>query len=577
MKRNLFALLSLLVLASMVLAACGGGAATEAPATEEPAPPPTEAPAATEAPTEAPAAPEFEGKSLMAADCDSTGIIKGVEATGQYEVTFTLCQPDPAFLSKIAFSVYGIYPEEWLEATAGAEGRTSEGLEKPIGTGPYMVSEWNRGESITFTANPNYWGDAPAAETLVFRWSTESAARLLELQSGTVDAIDNVGPEDFETVSNDANLKLMERPALNTFYIAMTNTFAPFDNQAVRQAIAKGIDRQRIVDTFYPPGSEVASHFTPCAIPNACVGDPWYEFDPETARAELAAAGFPDGFKTKLYYRDVVRGYLPQVSNVAQDIQAQLKENLNIDAEIVVMESGAFIEESSAGRLDGFYLLGWGADFPHVTNFLDYHFGAANPQFGNQSPTYTEILAQAAQIADVAEAAPLYEQANNAIREYVPMIPVAHGGSGTAWRADVTNPQASPLSNEVFYVSDPGGRDVFVWMQNAEPISLFCADETDGESLRACEQVVEALYSYEVNGTAVEPALAESCEPNDTLDVWVCTLRQGVTFHDGTTFDANDVVATFTMGLDASSPLHKGNTNVFEYYDYLWGLMNKPQ
>jgi ABC-type transport system substrate-binding protein len=356
----------------------------------------------------------------------------------------------------------------------------------------------------------------------------------------------------------------------------MTNTFEPFTNQAVRQAIAKGIDRQRIVDTFYPPGSEVASHFTPCAIPNACVGDAWYEFDPEAAREELAAAGFPDGFSTKLYYRDVVRGYLPQVGNVAQDIQAQLKQNLNIDAEIVVMESGAFIEESSAGRLDGFYLLGWGADFPHVTNFLDYHFGAANPQFGDQSPTYSDVLAEAAQIADTAEAEPLYVEANNAIREYVPMIPVAHGGSGTAWRADVTNPQASPLSNEVFFTSAPGDRDVFVWMQNAEPISLFCADETDGESLRACEQVVEALYSYEINGTAVEPALAESCEPNDALDVWTCTLRQGVTFHDGTTFDANDVVATFTMGLDAASPLHKGNTNVFEYYDYLWGLINKP-
>jgi ABC-type transport system substrate-binding protein len=555
----------------MVLAACGPAATEEPAMTEEPAAPATEAPA-TEAPATEPPAPAFEGKSLMAESCDKAGIIQGVEATGQYEVTFTLCQPDPAFLSKIAFSVYGIYPEEWIEATAGAEGRTSEGLEKPVGTGPYMVSEWARGESITFTANPNYWGDAAAAETLVFRWSTESAARLLELQSGTVDAIDNVGPTDFEVVSGDSSLVLKERPALNTFYIAMTNTFAPFDNQAVRQAIAKGIDRQRIVDTFYPPGSEVASHFTPCAIPNACVGDAWYDFDPEAARAELAAAGFPDGFKTKLYYRDVVRGYLPQVSNVAQ-----LKENLNIDAEIVVMESGAFIEESSAGRLDGFYLLGWGADFPHVTNFLDYHFGAANPQFGNQSPTYTDLLVQGAQIADPKEAEPIYVEANNAIREYVPMIPVAHGGSGTAWRADVTNPQASPLSNELFSVSDPGGRDVFVWMQNAEPISLFCADETDGESLRACEQVVEALYSYEVNGTAVEPALAESCEPNATLDVWVCTLRQGVTFHDGTTFDANDVVATFTMGLDAASPLHKGNTGVFEYYDYLWGLINKPE
>ncbi len=583
MKRNMFALFSLLVIASVLLAACGG-TATEAPV-EEPAPEATEAPA-TEAPAEEPTpVPDipiatFDGASLSvpAEECngDYIGEFQSIVATDANTVTFTLCRPDPAFLSKIAFSVYGIYPSEWLEATAADGSRTSEGLEKPVGTGPYMVSEWNRGESITFVANPDYWGQAPAADTLVFRWSSESAARLLELQSGTVDGIDNVGPTDFDVVRSDSNLTLMERPALNVFYIGITNTFAPFDNQEVRQAIAMGIDRQRIVDTFYPAGSEVASHFTPCAIPNACTGDAWYEFDVEAAKAKLAAAGYPDGFQTKLFYRDVVRGYLPQVSNVAQDIQAQLKENLNIDAEIVVMESGAFIEESSAGRLDGLYLLGWGADYPHITNFLDYHFGAANPQFGNQSPTYYELLAQGAQIADPAEAEPLYVEANNAIREYVPMIPVAHGGSGTAFRSDVTNPQASPLSNEVFYVSDPGGRDVFVWMQNAEPISMFCADETDGESLRACEQVVEALFSYSVNGTDVEPALAESCEPNEELTVWVCSLRQGVKFHDGSDFDATDVVATFNMGLNIASPSHAGNTNAWEYYDYLWGLMKKP-
>jgi ABC-type transport system substrate-binding protein len=59
--------------------------------------------------------------------------------------------------------------------------------------------------------------------------------------------------------------------------------------------------------------------------------------------------------------------------------------------------------------------------------------------------------------------------------------------------------------------------------------------------------------------------------------VWTCHLRQGVTFHDGSPLDANDVVATFTMGLDASSPLHQGNTNAWEYYAYLWtSLMNLP-
>jgi ABC-type transport system substrate-binding protein len=94
--------------------------------------------------------------------------------------------------------------------------------------------------------------------------------------------------------------------------------------------------------------------------------------------------------------------------------------------------------------------------------------------------------------------------------------------------------------------------------------------------LRACEQVLEALYSYEVDGTAVQPALATSCEPNADLTEYICKLREGVKFHDGSTLDANDVVVSWTAGLDASSPLHTGNTGAFEYYATLWGLMNVP-
>lgn len=567
MKRHtLFAVLSMLVIASLALAACG------TPATEAP----TEAPEPTAVP--APALP-YEVKPfsepmvLDAGNCDYGGAVRSVEAVDEFTVVFTLCGPDPAFLSKMGFSVFGIYPQEWLEWATLPENVEAR-LSAPVGTGPYMVDEWVRGESLTFTANPNYWGTPAKADTLVLRWSTESAARVLELQSGTVSGIDNPGPDDFAVIEADPNLVLQERPALNIFYIAMTNTFEPWDDVNVRKAIAMGIDRQRIVDTFYPRGSEVASHFTPCAIPNGCTGEEWYEFDPEAARQLLADAGFPDGFSTKLYYRDVVRGYLPEVSRVAEDIQAQLRDNLGIEAEIVVMESGAFIEESTAGRLDGLYLLGWGADYPHVTNFLDFHFGAANPQFGTPHPEIYEVLQEAAQIADPAEAEPLYVEANNAIKALVPMVPVAHGGNAAAYLATVDVPQASPLTEERFAFSSDGD-ETFVFMQNAEPISLFCADETDGESLRGCTQIMEGLYAYVVNDTALEPALAESCDPNEDLSVWTCQLRQGVLFHDGTPFDANDVVATFTMGLDASSPLHQGNTNAWEYYAYLWvALMN---
>ncbi len=584
-KHRTWALLAGLILVALMVAACGGAAAptaapapTEAPVAEPTAVPPTPEPEPTAAP-EPTATPEpepteapMELMSAAAADCDYGGILKEIAAEDEHTVRFSLCKPDPAFLSKAAFTAFAIQPKEYLEATGG----TGDLLARPIGTGPYVFDTWNRGESIVFKRNEDYWGEPAKAETLVFRWLTDGAGRLLELQSGTVDGIDNPSPDDFETIRGDSNLKLLERPALNTFYLGMTNTFEPFDDVVVRQAIAQGIDRQRIVDTFYPPGSEVASHFTPCSIPNACAGDEWYEFNPEAARQLLADAGFPDGFSTKLYYRDVVRGYLPEVGLVAQDIQAQLKENLNIDAEIVVMESGAFIAASSAGELDGLYMLGWGADYPHITNFLDYHFGQANVQFGDPFPEIYDLLVQGAQIADPAEAEPIYTDANNKIKELAPMVPIAHGGSATAYRADVEGAHSSPLGNEYMAVMQPGDRDTFVWMQNAEPISVFCGDETDGESLRACEQVTESLYAYEVGSTGVVPALAESCEPNADLTEYICTLRTGVKFHDGSDFDANDVVASWQLMWDASSPLHVGNTGAFEYFATLWGLMNVP-
>lgn len=574
MKANkFFGVLAVLMIASLVLAACQPAATPTTPPeppAQQPTTPPELPPA--EQPTTPPQA-GFEPMVYGLETCDNyNGIIKEIAALDELTVRFTLCVPDPAFESKAAFTAFAIQPKEWIEAAM----ENRQILEKPIGTGPYVLDSWKRGDSIIFKRFNDYWGEKAKTETLVFRWASEGAARLLELQSGTVDGIDNPSPDDFEVIRNDSNLQLIEREALNIFYLGMTNTFEPFDKLEVRQAVAMGIDRQRIVDNFYPAGSSVASHFTPCSIPNGCVGEDWYEFNPEKARELLAKAGFPNGFQTKIYYRDVFRGYLPEPGLVATDIQAQLKQNLNIDAEIVVMESGAFIDESTSGRLNGFYLLGWGADYPHITNFLDFHFGRANPQFGKPFPEIYELLEQGARIADPDEATPIYEQANNKIKELVPMVPIAHGGSGVAYRADVVGGHASPLGNEYFAVMDPGGRSTFVWMQNAEPISLYCGDETDGESLRACEQVLESLLGYEVGGTEVKPALATECTPNEDLTEYTCKLRPNVKFHDGSTFDANDVVMSWVVAWDAAHPLHIGNTGAFEYFSYLWGLMNAP-
>jgi ABC-type transport system substrate-binding protein len=511
--------------------------------------------------------------SVAAESCDYGGIMKSIEAVDALTVKFTLCVPDPAFPSKVAFSAFGIQSSENLE-TAGAN---KEIVRNPVGTGPYTLENWDLGNEIVFTKNESYWGEPANETTLIFRWNSEAAARLTELQAGTVDGIDNIGAADFEVIAADPNLALYEREGLNVFYVGFNNTIAPFDNVKVRQAIAYAIDKERIVANFYPPGSSVADQFMPSAIPSGYTPDvTGTPHDVEMAKQLLAESGVTLPLEIKLTYRDVVRGYLPQPGVVAQDIASQLSE-VGINVTVEVIESGAFIASTQAGT-EGFYLLGWGADYPDATNFLDYHFGAnQNIQFGDKFTEITDPLAAAAQLVDIDARNAIYTDANTAIRDLVPMIPVAHGGSAVAFRAAIEGAHASPLSNEQFSVMSDPDDDTLVWMQNAEPIGLYCADETDGESLRACEQVVESLLAYEVGGTGVVPALATEFAANEDLTEWTFTLRDGVTFHDGTTLDANDVVMSYAVQWDAANPLHIGNTGQFEYFGALFGaFLNAP-
>ena len=483
-------------------------------------------------------------------------------------VKFTLCYPDPALLQKVAFAVFAIQDSEYLNANGGDTAKMNEA---PNGTGPYTVKEWVRGDHITFEANPNYWGDAPANQTLIFRWSTEAAQRLLELQSGTVDGIFAPSAEDYEAVQADSSLSFVPYQTGNVFYIGMNNTAAPFDNEKVRQAIGMAIDKQRIVDSFYPPNSYIAEQFVPedflPGFSTTGEGASWYSYDVEAAKALLAEAGFPDGFDINLSYRDVNRVYLPHVNQVAQDIQDQLKQ-IGINVTLNKMESGPFIESVGKGE-QAFYLLGWGMDYPDSTNFYDYHFASNGVRFGTEFPDIVEAIKAAAQVSDPAERQTHYDVVNTLIKQHVPMIPVAHGTTADAFKASVGNVVIGPLNENFSQMTTDSGQ--VVWMQSAEPINLWCGDESDGETLRACLQIYDSLLGYEYGGTAVVPALAETWESNVDATEWTFHLRQDVKFHNGADFDAMDVVNSYAAQWDLANPNHKGASGVFEYFTGFFG------
>ena len=563
MTRKLMFLLSMMLILGLVVGGCAAPAGTTGTVAEQP-----------EAATEVAPAGPFEPMAMAAESCDYGGEFQAIEAVDEKTVKFTLCYPDPAFPSKVAFSSFAINDADYLEAMGGG----GELVEKPNGTGPYKLVEWLRGDQIIFERNDDFWGEPAIASTLVFRWSAESAQRLVELQAGTVDGIDNPGPDDFAVIEGDANLQLAQRNGTNIFYLGMNNTNPPFDNERVRQAFAMAIDRQRLVDNFYPPGSSVATQFMPPSIFGYSAGQTWYDYNPDEAKKILEEEGVLPGFKTTITYRDVVRGYLPNPGVVAQDIQAQLAD-IGIEAEIVVMESGAFLDAADRGELDGLHMLGWGADYPDATNFLDFHFGpGASAQFGEGFPDIWEVLQEGATKSEAQDRQPWYDQANELIKQHVPMIPIAHGGNGAAFKADVEGAYASDIGAEQFALMNPGGRDTLVWMQNGEPPGLYCADESDGEALRACEQILQSLLAYEPGTGKVVASLATDWTANDELTEWTFTLRDGVKFHNGATLDANDVVLSYGVQWDASHPLHVGRDGSFSYFPGLFGgFLNAPE
>ncbi len=433
--------LALMGIATLVFAACTG-AATPSPST--PTAPPDATPVTSAAPYDGLTYPET-GEAPCGVG-DYTGNFKKVTAIDAKTVEFQLCAPDVAFLAKIAFSAFGIQDSDYLAAHMG-DGSI---LDQPNGTGPYKLKAWDRGSRLVLEAFDGYWGEKALAPNVEFRWSDEAAQRLLELQSGAVDGIDNPGADDIETIKASGSLAFFEREGLNTLYLGFNTTIKPWTNQKIRQAIAMGVDRQRIVDNFYPPGSEVASHFTPCAIPFGCEGDDYYAFDAVAAKALLAAGMAEEGIttiNTKIQFRAAVRGYLPDPPQIATEVSQQLKNNLGIIATPELQESGAFLDAHGAGTLEGIFLLGWGADYPDTSNFLDYHFGpGSGVKFGKPFDDVAAAIQQGGSASADADRAAAYGTANNLIKEYVPAVVMIHGGSGTAFLADVRPPRRQPLA-----------------------------------------------------------------------------------------------------------------------------------
>jgi ABC-type transport system substrate-binding protein len=515
--------------------------------------------------------PEAEAAPCVVGDGGAARLgIARIEAVDELTVRFELCAPDPAFTQKLAVTNFSVNDSGWL-AAAIDDGSLATTMN---GTGPLALLAWEQGVQIVLTRNDSYWDDRAASERVVIQWEPESAARLVQLRAGTVDAADNAAPTDEAAIAADASLALLTRPGFNTFYLNFNNRYAPVNDVRVRQAIAQALDRQRIVDLFYPSGTTLATHVPPCVIDGACVGEAWYAQDLIAARALLAEAGYPNGLDLTLSLRETPRAFLPDPVAVATDIQAQLAA-VGIRVTLDVQEAGGYIGKLLSGELRGASFSAALPDYPEAWNSLGIDFGSTSgPAHGDQYPRLVALLDDAQRESDPAAREALFTQINNEIRTQVPVVPIANGASLIATRAAVRGLVASPVAMERFDRVSVEGSNTFTWLQGGEPAGLYCMDEEDREAVRICAQVMEGLYGYAVGGTAAEPRLATECVASADGLVVECALRRDVRFHNGARLDAGDVLDSFAAAWDCAHPLHVGRTGSFRGWSWIMGTLN---
>src|SRR5262244_1099740 len=215
--------------------------------------------------------------------------IKEVRVVNPETVHLVTDKPFPLLLERLVF--FPIVPKNHIERVGDAAFAESA----TVGTGPFKLVEWKRGQHLRLEAFSDHWRGKPAFKKLVFREIPEVATQIAEIKTGGVDLIRNVSADLVPELKTHAQTYVSSAPILRVHYIELDMRVAPFDKKLAHQAANYAIDRQAIIQKLMGGlGREVATVVQPPAFGHDPDVKP-FPYDPKKAKELLAQAGYPNG------------------------------------------------------------------------------------------------------------------------------------------------------------------------------------------------------------------------------------------------------------------------------------------
>lgn len=377
---------------------------------------------------------------------DWAGLVKQVQAIDHNSVVFELQRPDSSFLSNLTTDFAAILSAEYgQQLLAGGQPGQMDRL--PIGTGPFRFREYQKDILVRLYRNNDYWRGNTQPEQLVFDIVPNNARRMAKLFTHECDIVSYPRVAELELIAARPDVTVQESTSMNVGFWAFNTQKPPFDQLAVRQALAMAINRAAILQAVYYGQATPAYGILPPTSWAYNDGLPAPLYSPAKARVLLAEAGYPNGFTMDIWAMPVQRLYNPNALKMAELMQADLAQ-IGVKANIVSYEWNSFRQKLGNFEHDS-VLIGWAADNPDPDNFFRPLLSCAARDSGSNranwcDPAFDDIISKALLTANQQQRRALYLAAQQYLHQKQPLVAIAHSQRFQAISSSVTGVSINP-------------------------------------------------------------------------------------------------------------------------------------
>ena len=328
---------------------------------------------------------------------------ESVEVVDSHTVRIHTSTVDPYVPDKLALFAGMMVPPNYIQEK-GEEYFHSN----PVGTGPFIFESWVKDGSLKLKANPDYWGGAPKAAEVEFKFIHDAQARVAALLSGDVDVINSVPATAINSIESNPNLRLDKAEGIRIYYLSTAYTSGPTQDKRVRQAISYAVDTQLLIDKLM--GGYAVQIAAPIATSNfgADVDLKPYPYDPQKAKQLLAEAGYPNGFEIEMNTQPGI------YTDIAQAI-VQMLADVGIKVNLKPLPAAEFEDKYQSGQLAPLWNSGYSVWQGDPTTLISTFFVTGMPRAKYFSDELDQKINDMKQMTDV-------EQRKKALHEILKIL-----------------------------------------------------------------------------------------------------------------------------------------------------------